>query len=791
MKNFFILVSLLLSILVLNISAFAEDQFILRGKILDSKSKSTLPGVIVRILNSPRGTLTDDNGNFQINLQKGEYEIQFSIVGYNSETKKINIEKNESIVVELKESYVQLSEVLVVAEDPGIGIIRRAIANKKKWMDRLHSYKCTAYTKQIINKEDSIASIAESYSNGFWRKPEGFRERIFQKRQTENIKMAQNFAMVGGIVNFNEDVIQIAGYKFTGPTSPEALDDYTFKLIKTYESRGFKIYEIQVIPVSRFKPLFEGTICISDSVYSITKVEVKPNDVFKIPFVKDFALSLSQRFDVYDTTFWMPIDIAINAKFQVSVPGISIPAFGFKQRSILYDYSINSSIPDSIFSIKRSVTDTTAKKIDSTYWETNRVLPLTNTEERIYKTLDSTQTLDKQFKPSGALMAFEKSDGMGFLKPLEYIDFRFNRVEGYFLGGNYDGKIYKNISFSADAGYGFSDKKWNYSASIGYKIPSALWSSFTFRYFDLVKDRPGQGFYDPFVITIASLFSKEDYGDYYSAKGFNLNYSFNPIRDVQFFASYMNEDQKSLSNKAGHGLMLNKKFRENLPIIEGKMNRLYFGLDFFDLFKPDDDAFIRVNIGEKKPNLSIFVETSGDYLKSDFSYTKYNFSFSQEFPTFLRSLFLKPYLAFEIRGGFSTGKLPPQRLFNLESAYDGYAPFGSFRSMGIKEFAGDAYAEMHLEHNFRTLPSRLVHWNWLEETGIEFLLFGSMGKTWLKDETKEYLNSTAYKATGDWYSEMGLGLSKIFLFLRTDFTWRVSHRKDNNFLVTFRIGNVL
>ena len=57
-------------------------------------------------------------------------------------------------------------------------------------------------------------------------------KKIFQKRQTENIKVNQNFAQVGGIMNFNEDEIKIAGYTFTGPTAPDALDNYTYKLIK-------------------------------------------------------------------------------------------------------------------------------------------------------------------------------------------------------------------------------------------------------------------------------------------------------------------------------------------------------------------------------------------------------------------------------------------------------------------------------------------------------------------------------------------------------------------------------
>jgi hypothetical protein len=791
MRKCYFFTALLLSFINISSLAFAQELFTLRGKIVDSKTKSPLPSVVVRVLNSTKGTLSDDNGNFQISLSKAAYEIQFSIVGYNTETKNIDFTKNDNIIIELKESFVQLSEVLVVAEDPGIGIIRRAIANKKKWMDRLHSYKCNAYSKQIINKEDSIASIAEAFSYGYWRKPEGFRERVFQKRQTENIKMAQNFAMVGGIVNFNEDVIAVAGFKFTGPTSPDALDDYTFKLLKTYESRGFNIYEIQIIPVSRYKPLFEGTICISDSVYSITKVDVKPNDVFKLPFIKNFSLSFGQRFDVYDTSFWMPVDIAINAKFEISIPGISMPAFGFKQRSILYDYEINKSIPDSIFSKKKIVIDTLTKKIDSVYWEKNRVLPLSSHEEKIYKTLDSTQTLDKQFKPSGALMAFEKTDRSSLLGALNYTDFHFNRVQGYFLGGQFDERVNKSFSLSGSVGYGFSDKKWKYSAGLGYKVPLFDYSNLSFTFFNKVQNRPGQGFFTDGMITLACILAKDDYGDYYSAKGFDFVYSFYPLDHISLNIKYLDEDENSLSNKAGHGFISNKKIRQNLPIIDGKMRNLSFGLNIYDIFKQEEGAFVKVTIGEEKPTISVDIETSGDELKSNFNYTKYNFSFSHDFPTFLRSLFLKPYLSFTIRGGFSTGKLPPQRLFDLESAYDGYAPFGTFRSMSLKEYSGDSYFEAHLEHNFRTLPSRLVHFNWLEEQGVEFLLFGSFGKTWLADDTKNYLNSSFYKTPDNWYSEMGFGLSKILLFLRTDFTWRVSNRKKDNFFVTFRIGNIL
>ena len=141
-----------------------------------------MPGVTIRILNTTKGTITDESGNYIINLEKGKYEIHVTSIGYNSENFIIDLNSDTEKNIELKESFVQMSEVLIVAEDPGIGIIRRTIANKRKWMDKLKSYNMTGYTKNTIFKEDSVASIVESYSYGYWRKNDGFREKNIPKK---------------------------------------------------------------------------------------------------------------------------------------------------------------------------------------------------------------------------------------------------------------------------------------------------------------------------------------------------------------------------------------------------------------------------------------------------------------------------------------------------------------------------------------------------------------------------------------------------------------------------------
>ena len=63
-------------------------------------------------------------------------------------------------------------------------------------------------------------------------------------------------------------------------------------------------------------------------------------------------------------------------------------------------------------------------------WKEREVLPLTPAEERAYAALDSTQTLDKQFQPKGPLSSLS-GDGLDLL---DYLSFRFDRAEGFYLG---------------------------------------------------------------------------------------------------------------------------------------------------------------------------------------------------------------------------------------------------------------------------------------------------------------------------------------------------------------------
>ena len=101
--------------LFLFVSILANAQsFTLSGKVVD-KNKQPLAGASVFVKEIKKGTSTNFDGNFSINLQKGSYTVEVSFIGYTTISEKITLSKDEEYVIELQTGSTVLEEVLVSA----------------------------------------------------------------------------------------------------------------------------------------------------------------------------------------------------------------------------------------------------------------------------------------------------------------------------------------------------------------------------------------------------------------------------------------------------------------------------------------------------------------------------------------------------------------------------------------------------------------------------------------------------------------------------------------------------
>ena len=107
---------ILIFIIPFIVSALLNGQNILHGKITDSKSGATLPGVIVYISQLKLGVTSDTSGEYIIShLPAGEYNVEARSLNYSAVLKKVTITGSTLLNFCLSDSSVVTDEVVITA----------------------------------------------------------------------------------------------------------------------------------------------------------------------------------------------------------------------------------------------------------------------------------------------------------------------------------------------------------------------------------------------------------------------------------------------------------------------------------------------------------------------------------------------------------------------------------------------------------------------------------------------------------------------------------------------------
>ena len=90
---------ILLYIFILFACGLSAEQFMITGKVVDARDSLQCIGASVMVVGTNRGTATDGDGNFSIEVEKGEI-LKFSYVGFYE--KLVEVLNDSSLFVEMK-----------------------------------------------------------------------------------------------------------------------------------------------------------------------------------------------------------------------------------------------------------------------------------------------------------------------------------------------------------------------------------------------------------------------------------------------------------------------------------------------------------------------------------------------------------------------------------------------------------------------------------------------------------------------------------------------------------------
>ncbi|MDX9789735.1 MAG: DUF5686 family protein [Candidatus Kapaibacterium sp.] len=782
-----------------------DSIFTFSGIVYDGETGNPLRSVTVRAADLDIGVFTDKNGNYSLKLPAGKHTILFSMVGRKTEIYETEIHsdiRDHKVILDINPTLS--SGVLVIAETAAERLMRLTIERKLSMNDSVDTYKYMLYTKFAASADTAFAgrsdnetdttilSIFESYSKGYFKKPDLYHNEIIQKRQSANVPARANFVTFGTNINAYEDYVRLISNDIATPFHEDALDFYDFVMDDSYRDSDEAIAKIYATPKSGMRKQFTGYVLL-DTVNLYPKyVELTPNTSVKLPF--DAVLFYKQSFDLISGKYVVPSYLNIYSSIDAGFLWVISPRVDIKIETFAYDYEFNTEIPSKYFNRRKVVSSKEADKFDTIFWSENEVIPLTEQEiyaykaiERVRENPDSALTdgfFGTYFAPvSRQLAKLARPPFTGWQDI-----FRYNRVHGAYLGIGLRDDITDYTEAFANIGYGFADQKPYVSLKLKQFADEERTLGLSAEaYYDLRRsDNPHAVRAD--AIALTSLLFHNDYGDYYYAQGLKLGIE-GGIGQLRFirrnvfdrpstFKLYFIHENQSPAFINSEFSIFNRdvSFRQNPHTIAGIDNAL--GFEFNYNFSPERRLS---NFGFR---LEALISDS-DILKSDFSYQKFVAGMN------LRTQTLPLWrLDMRLNGGIALGGLPPQRYFSLESAVSGFAG-NSFRGMNVKEFYGDRFISFSFEHNFGEIIPGVLRIPNVASFGLEFITFGNIGYSEFTDNSimspidgKEMIVKQTAASSESIYYEAGIGINQILIFLRLDLAARFSQTDTPRFYIT-------
>ena len=797
---------------LLSAAAAHPQPWLVRGTVTDAASGQPLAAAAVQLAGTWRGTIANDEGEYQLGVQRFPAALKVTCIGYVSGDSVLAAAPGR-VDFALTPAPFRFEPVVVTAEDPAEGIMREVIRRKQEWRPGLAGYRARAYTRRVLENEKEIVLIGEQASEIYWDRERGLREVVKSKRVTRNQGPDAGYvSALQGFVNFYDDDISFIGQELIGPTHPDALEQYRFRLAGRRYLDDRVVFDISVAPKNRLQSALVGRVSVLDEEFALLEIELAPSrgtvaSAVPLPVIEQMDVAWRQQFRGFAEGVWLPVDYRASMKVKVGVAGLRFPAARFRQVTRLGEYEVNVDMPDSLYAGEEVLqVDSLAVARDSSYAMLADKVPLSAREEEAYASIDSTLQFERAFRPRGFLARFlmpepgegesgspeprarpgpEQGEGRSRVSGLAGLrpELRYDRVAGAHLGlkgkrtlranadpgGLEDGALPGpaegrgpggGLYLAAGAGYDLRLERLSFAGGIEWARGAGRAAV---EYGRGPVPRIPSDSYPPMFNSAQSLIGLDDYFDYYWREGLRLRIGWSLPRRTGLELGFNDEEHSSLEGTDAFNLLGRDWSRPNPAVGEGRLRSLEAGFTWGRGYRPFGVTANR--------RVEATVEHGTGSLGGDFSFTRLRLALDGHFKTFLKRRSSPNAFDLRLVAGYSLGELPPQRFGALEAGIGFFSPFGTFRTVRGHPIEGERFAALYWEHNFRSTPFELLGlWHWaMRGTGL--VVHGASGRTWIDPERLSGLGYVPRYMEG-FRHEAGVSLI-LYNLLRLDLTRRL------------------
>ena len=339
-------------------AALAVRAGTIRGKV-SGPDGAGLPFANVAVRGTATSTGSNEQGQYQLRLPGGTYQLVFQYVGYRPRTETVRVPAGDSTLTYnltlAPESY-SLTEVTVrgTDRDPAYAIIQHAQQWRAYHQREVAAFRARIYIKALGRLSETpgkilglvkvgpdlkpgIFYLSESLSEIAFTQPDVVKERMLSSRISGDSRgISFNRASAGRGINFYNNLVK-SGFSergFVSPIAANALLFYQYELVGSSQQNGELVHKIRVIPRRRADPVFAGFIYVVDGSWRLQSVDLRLSKDAQLDYVDD--LHLEQLFAPAPGAPW--VWIIQSQKLAVGFSALGFKGSGFIT-AVFSDYS--------------------------------------------------------------------------------------------------------------------------------------------------------------------------------------------------------------------------------------------------------------------------------------------------------------------------------------------------------------------------------------------------------------------------------------------------------------------
>lgn len=796
-KNIFARLVLFMLTVLISSPLYALETIVV-GQVLNSIDRNPIPEVNIFYKNTNTGVKSNEDGYFMIRtLDDKATTLVFSCVGFRRKELKIKPGQSVGIQVQMNEENTILQDVFVVpGANPALELMKK-VRNLKAANDYTQypnfSLKRTEQGLVLLGKvsqrsvnrhiysqltECSMAGkdtslIIPLYMTESIYEIKGKNKRLiaenkFSSTIKSEVLIKQLLGEIQTNVNFYENSILLLGKNMISPLSGSGNIYYNFYLADSLYKESSKIYQVNFRTKNPKNLTFNGKMQIDSATCALVSMKAELSEQANLNYIH--KLYVSQNFEKENNSFWTLKDevIAMNLTYEILADSLHPKPEIFLRNSAV------CSTTDTITKREENFAGSGYEKIELD----DRLSILNDTRIlRIAKWIADVAITG--YIPAGKLeigkiqqiMRVTDIEGLRLTLPL-----RTNE------------KLMKNLCLGGYAGYGFRNRKLNYSGYAQLKINEKYNSIIDIGYTNDFRRIDYN--YNNFLLYENPLVTG-DVDIVNTIFGFRSALKMSERKD--FSVSFTTDWTKDIESKL--------YFRSNQIFSGADLPMVHNGNDMHSISyqtvtastrfsfdeKTYENHFQRIYISNFKPVLYARIEAGR------FQTGQENGNFAKLTGTLKQNVKLPignwTYL---LQGGWLLGKVPyPLLEIPTGDKTFGYS-FNKFSLMYNMEYAMDKYVLMHNELMLNGLilnqipVIKLLN---LREMFSLKMLYGV-----LNNDHSSMLDYPDYlKPLNKPYVEAGIGVSNIFRILTLQSVWRLANINEPGtsqwrLLASLRIG---